>query len=89
MEWKCTDPDTNQFGRRISKFIFDFKQDMKYPDGSVIHEELQINVGKYTIDIINEHLDPYGWSLQQLLEETNFDDTLWLIAECIFEQTST
>jgi len=30
-KWICTDPDTNQWGRKIGERIYEFKQDMKYP----------------------------------------------------------
>lgn len=85
--WKCTDPDTNQWGRRTGEKVYQFKQDVKYPDGVVITEEDTIDLNDYTREEIEDHLAPYGWSIAQLKEENDLEDAEWLMAECIFEQT--
>ena len=87
MEWICTDPDVNQFGRKIGDKLYEFKQDMKYPNDVVVVEENEINLNDYTEEEINDHLSPYGWSIEQLKEENTLEDAEWLMAECIFEQT--
>ena len=33
--WACTDPNTNQYGRKIGEGQYEFKQDVRYPDGTV------------------------------------------------------
>lgn len=86
MEWKCTDPDMNQWGRLIGDRVYEFKQDMKYPDGSVVEEEETIDLNDYTEEEINDHLSAYGWDIEQLKEENNLENAEWLMAECIFEQ---
>jgi len=86
MEWICTDIDMNQWGRKISDRTYEFKQDMKYPDGLIITEEEEICLDEYTEDEINDHLSPYGWTITQLKEENSIEDAEWLMAECIFEQ---
>lgn len=88
MEWICTDPSMNQYGRLIGDRIYEFKQDMEYPDGSIVKEEEEINLNDFTDDEINNHLSAYGWSIEQLKEENEIEDAEWLMAECIFEQTA-
>jgi len=85
-KWICTDPDTNQWGRKIGERTYEFKQDMKYPNGMIVKEEEEINLDEYTDEEINDHLSPYSWSIEQLKEENSLEDAEWLMAECIFEQ---
>jgi len=85
-DWICTDPDMNQWGRKIGERTYEFKQDMKYPDGSVVEEENEINLNDYSEEEINNHLSAYSWSVQQLKNENNLENAEWLMAECIFEQ---
>lgn len=73
-EWKCTDPDMNQWGRKINEKVYEFKQDMKYPDGFIITEEEEINLNEYTEEEIEDHLSPYGWTIKQLKEENSLED---------------
>jgi len=54
----------------------------------IVKEEEEINLDQYTDEEINDHLSPYGWSIEQLKEENNSEDAEWLMAECIFEQTA-
>jgi len=85
-KWKCTDPGTNQWGRKIGDRLYEFKQDTKYPDGVIITEEETIDLNDYSDAEIDDHLSPYGWSILQLKEENSIDDAEWLMVECIFEQ---
>lgn len=87
MNWICTDPNINQWGRKIGDRLYEFKQDMKYPDESVITEQGEINLNDYSDEFINDILSSYGWSIEQLKEENSLKDAEWLMAECIFEQT--
>ena len=86
-DWICTDPDMNQYGRKLGEKVYEFKQDTTYPDGFVVHETDGIDLNDYTDEEINDHLSPYGWDVKQLLEENTKEDAEWLMAECIFEQT--
>ena len=85
--WKCTDPDNNQFGRKIGYKLYQFKQDMKYPDGIIVKEEETINLNNYSDKEIDENLSCYGWSIEILKKDHSPEDAEWLYAECIFEQT--
>lgn len=84
--WICTDPNMNQWGRKIKDKVYEFKQDIIYPDGSIVEEEAEIDLNNYTEEEINDHLSAYGWSIEQLKEENSLGDAEWLMAECIFEQ---
>ena len=86
IEWICTDSDANQWGRKIGKRTYEFRQDMKYPNDMIVKEEEEINLDKYTNEEINYHLSPYGWTIKQLKEENSLKNAEWLMAECIFEQ---
>lgn len=87
-KWICTDPDMNQYGRKTGDKMYEFKQDMTYPDGSIVKEEKDIDLNDYSDDEINNHLSAYGWTIKQLKEENDLDGAEWLMAECIFEQTA-
>ena len=86
MDWICTDPNTNQWGRKIGERTYEFKQGTKYPDGHIAKEELIIDLNDYSDKEINDHLSAYSWTIQQLKEENSLEDAVWLMAECIFEQ---
>lgn len=85
--WICIDPNMNQYGRKLKNGVFEFKQDMKYPDGVVVKEQGIIYLEEYTEEEINDILSSYSWSVKQLKEENSLEDAEWLMAECIFEQT--
>lgn len=87
MKWTCTDPATNQYGRRISDKVYEFKEEVSYPDGFKYTVQKEIDLKDYTEDEINDHLSPYGWDIIQLKEENPLEHAEWLMAECIFEQT--
>ncbi len=66
-EWKCTDPDTDQWGRFIGGRIFEFKT-----AGS---EPVMINLGEYFQDDIERMIWPYysgGW--KEIREEYGITD---------------
>lgn len=87
-EWICTDPNTNQWGRKIGDRTYKFKQDMEYPDGSVVNEELTIDLNLYSDEQIQDHLSTFGYNRSEMLKEWGEEQTEWLIAECIFENES-
>lgn len=87
MKWICTDPATKQYGRKISDKVYEFKEEVGYPDGNKYTEQKEIDLNDYTEDEINDHLSPYGWNIIQLKEENSIEGAEWLMAECIFEQT--
>lgn len=80
MEWRCTDPDNNQFGRKIGDKLYEFAE-----NNFSKHETIDLN--KYSNKEIDEHLSPYGWSIEILKKDHSPEDAEWLYAECIFEQT--
>jgi hypothetical protein len=83
--WVCTDPDMNQWGRKIEERTYEFKQYMGYPDGSKVKEEEIINLNKYTDKQIADHISTFGYTIEGLKKDCPNDGGDWLIAECIFE----
>lgn len=99
--WIVTDPDNYQLGRQIDEFHFEFKQldegcfgiGEKLPS---LKEALclpdyywqsdTINPYLYTEEQLEEFVSPYYNSLS-VLREIYGDESSWIIAECIFEQT--
>jgi len=65
--------------------VYEFFQDVHSEHGK--HREYgTIDLNSYTKAEIEDHLSPYGWDIQQLLEENDLEVAKWLMAECIFEQ---
>lgn len=87
MGWVCTDPNTDQYGRKIGDRVYEFKENIRMDDGSVIVKQHEIDLNEYSDDEINDDLTPYGWSIEKLKEDTNIKTAEWLMAECIFEQS--
>lgn len=85
-KWVSTDPDSEQFGRQITKTIFEFKQKDVPP--TIV--DLSDYEGKEIEHIINA----YGYSqmggqnltkgLKNIVELYGKNSN-WIIAECIFE----
>ena len=70
-KWICTDGDNQQYGRKLTETIYEFKE------GNVTSV---IDLDDYTSEQMKEYYEPYGFPDGSL--------TNWIIAECIFEQTS-
>lgn len=85
IEWVCTDPDNNQFGRQLLDRVFEFKEDDK---------NLIIDLNMYEIKEQEHAINSYGYTLLsganknpelQNINELYGDSTDWIIAECLFE----
>ena len=72
-KWICTDPDNQQYGRRISKTVFEFKER---------GQQLIINLDSYNYSGKWNYCSAY-YSKEDFEKLAN-----WIIAECIFEQES-
>lgn len=84
-KWICTDQDTNQWGRKLSDGIYEFKQDNRYPDGTIETVTATIKLGDYTYDQISDHLMSFGYTVGGLITSLGGEDAEWMMAECIFE----
>lgn len=89
IEWICTDPDNNQYGRQIAPKIYEFKElarDMDdYEEDEYI--ELTINLEEYTKEQIENYVSAYYSDVMEI-QDIYDKDFEWIIAECIFEQDS-
>ena len=84
-EWVCTDPANNQYGRRVTTYVYEFKQETTYPDGEVYESQDIINLLDYSGDQIDECLSSYGYTKQGLIDSCGMLEAYWIIAECLFE----
>ena len=85
-EWKCTDPNNNQYGRLVGTRIYEFKQDMKYPDGSIVEEEMTIDLDLIQPKDIVSCLSAFGYVEEEMKNKGYSEsDIEWLKAECYFE----
>ena len=80
--WICTDSDEKQFGRFISKGIYEFKENDK--------NKLTIFLEEYSTEEIESCINAYGYTLHPLknnyiFNECNEEDGLFLIAEWLYE----
>lgn len=77
LEWKCTDPDTDQWGRQISWAGFEFKTGDSEP--------VVIDLIKYTKEQWLKYLSAYyPWPIEEIEKELG-EDYAWILAECIYE----
>ena len=82
-EWILTDSDTNQYGRQLTDFLFEFKEDNK--------EQTGIDISGFTNGTIEECINSYGYTLFETKEglinikELYGKQANWIIAECLFE----
>ena len=91
-KWICTDEDENQWGREISIYKFQFKQDVKIPlRNTVTKIDKEINLEEYTLGEIEDAINAYGYSLHPLREGKfryiyeESTNPYFLIAEMLFE----
>lgn len=83
--WKCTDPDNQQYGRKLSERKFEFRQPGKVQD--------IIDLDDYTKEEIEDCINSYGYTSGMTTKpgELNIfdhygEDANWIMAECLYEQ---
>jgi predicted house-cleaning noncanonical NTP pyrophosphatase (MazG superfamily) len=79
-DWKLTDPSCNQYGRKLSDKVFEFKED-RIIDPLSKETELYtsvINISDYSQQEIESTLMAFGYDTKDTIED-------WIIAECLFE----
>jgi hypothetical protein len=76
-DWKITDPDTGQKGRRLSTYKFEFSENGR--------TEI-IDLEDYGFKQICNLTEAYYPNLDELFALYGAD-SCWIIAECIFEAT--
>ncbi len=87
-EWTCTDPDNQQYGRKIGDGHYEFKERNPGFEINPIEEDewvqIDIILAHYTDAEIKKHVSAYYNSLEEL-KEIYGDNWEWIVAECIFE----
>jgi hypothetical protein len=88
-EWKCTDADSNQYGRQISENVYEFKEKNRgltdYEEDEFI--QIIVDLDDYNSDYIENCISAYYSGIDEV-KEIYGNDSNWIIAECIFEQES-
>lgn len=74
--WILTDTDTGQYGRRLSTYQFEFKEDDKKP--------AIIDLERYSWREICDCCEAYHENMDELFAHYGSEST-WIIAECLFE----
>lgn len=86
--WVNTDPDTEQWGRQLSEYEFEFME----PGPGDITKHAIIDIRDYAVEEIECCINSYGYTLGwqrgaiRNIYELYKEETAWIVAECIFEQ---
>lgn len=82
-EWIQTDASTNQYGRKLSETVFEFKEDGR--------EQERMDITDFTDEEKESAINAFGYTLgpstdrhTNIIEEYG-DNANWIIAECLFE----
>lgn len=75
-KWTLTDPATNQYGRRLSTYKYEFKEDGR--------EQEIIDLERYTWLEIIDTCEAYHPNMDELFANYGAQST-WIIAECLYE----
>ena len=87
-EWQLTDPDRKQYGRQLTKFLFEFKE---------ADQQSLIDLSGYQNKEIEHVINTYGYTFMkgelktkglENIHELYGKQADFIIAECIFEQES-
>jgi hypothetical protein len=98
IEWRLTDPDNLQYGRRLNTYVFEFKEFDRinygrdvYNDADVKNDDAwitdTIDLSTYSAAEIMDYTENYYDNLDELFGIYGAD-SCFIIAECIFEQTN-
>ncbi len=87
--WVCTDPNNEQYGRKLAEGHYEFKEKNRFHDindeGEII--QMDILLSMYDDKKIQSHVSAYCDSLESL-KEIYGENWEWVLAEIIFEQES-
>lgn len=86
--WICTDPDMQQYGRKLEEHVYEFKEENKAWHITLAPRKWFtdiIDLRKYSYDDIIDYCSPYYSSMEELFGIYG-KSSPWIIAECIFEQ---
>lgn len=86
--WRLTDPDNLQYGRRLSTYVFEFKEydrNNYKPNNLWIRDTIDLTTFSFS-DIAN-YIEGYYDNMDELCKIYGAD-SCFIIAECIFEQTN-
>lgn len=87
--WTQTDPNCNQYGKKISEGIYLFREDRLINPITKETEpfEYEIDLSEYTEAEKEDALDTFGYKTDDDITFLTGQDLSWIIAECLFELT--
>jgi hypothetical protein len=89
IEWICTDPDNDQWGRKLGEGHYEFKErNPAFEDHPLEEDEyvqMDILLDRYTDEEVENIIGGYYGSLPELKAMVDVNDIEWILAECIFE----
>jgi len=88
--WICTDPDNQQYGRKLAAGHYEFKEknpkfEFDKDENEWIEDDILLNM--YDEVTIKKHISAYHDSINEI-KRIYGEDWEWIVAECIFEQES-
>lgn len=94
IEWICTDTDTNQYGRKITDTVYEFKEfrhqdyfinTVDYPDASTFIDTVWDN-SVYWVQVTIDLAEYSEEEIKHALTAFGYEDeSNWIKAECLFE----
>ena len=84
-EWKCTDPDTKQYGRQLTDVLFEFKEEGKEQRGidlsGLKNKEIEDCINSYGYTLGHNQKRAYLLNIYELYGKS----ANWIIAERLYE----
>lgn len=87
-KWVCTDAGTKQYRKKLSKTVFEFKEQRLINPITKKTEKFtaEVDLQDYTPEEIIDYCSPYGYDSEEVTNWIKKGENLDLMAECIFEQ---
>lgn len=95
MDWKITDPDCNQMGRKLANGVYEFKEERVNPEtGKKEVHQATIDFSEYP-NVVKGYYDNFIWNCVStygyqydgnlMIEGMTAEESAWIIAEILFE----
>ena len=86
-DWICSDPDSNQYIRKINDMTYELKEDRYDPESKKIKVYNSIiKLAEYSNEEMIHYCMVYGYRKTEIEIWLRAGENLDIIAECIFEQ---
>jgi len=87
-KWICSDSDCSQHYKRVSDTVYSFIEVRTYQPEKETYAVCQavVDLHNYTVSELREICSSYYPSLEEIVASYGVDESLHIIAECVFEQ---